>query len=188
MKDQANIPNKTGKRPWTFGRVFGTMVSGIFKTILYLILIVILTPPVYFAWRATLPMELPAFGGKTFYQVQAERQQEYAENEFHWQLTHHGEYPMKYKGMCYHFEVVYLVLVVKPLMDYVLVRHILTPKDPYTSLPANVHYQGILDYLPASWTLFEMVTLSLYQYIPHDFNAAYGPYHGACIIPPPNGK
>jgi hypothetical protein len=52
----------------------------------------------------------------------------------------------------------------------------------------NVYYQSILDYLPASWTLFEMGALNIYQFIPHDPMAAYGPNHGACIIPPPNGN
>ena len=47
---------------------------------------------------------------------------------------------------------------------------------------------GISDYLPATWTLFEMGALNLYQFIPHDPMAAYGPNHGACIIPPPNGN
>jgi hypothetical protein len=153
-----------------------------------LILIVVLAPPIYFAWRAGQPMELPEFGGKTFYQVLEERQQEYAVHEEQWRLTHNGTYPLHSKNMCFITEAVFVLGVVKPMMDYGLILHINHPDEPYYRLPLNVHYIGIADYLPASWTLFEMGALNLYQYIPHDIDAARGPHHGACIIPPPNGN
>jgi len=89
--------------------------------------------------------------------------------------------------MCFIEEAVFVFVVVKPLMDYGLILHIKHLDEPYYRLPANVHYTGIVDYLPASWALFEMGALNLYHFIPHDPMAAYGPNHGACIIPPPNG-
>jgi hypothetical protein len=180
-----NNPTSNQKSQWTFWRILGSGIGWIIKTTTILVLIVIHLPPIYFAWRTSRPMELPEFGDKSFYQILAERQQEYAAHEEVWRLTHHGEYPDHYRGMCFDSEAGFVLLIVKPSMDYVLIRHILTPNDPYTSLPANVHYQTILDYLPASWTLFEMGALNIYQYIPHDFDAAIGPHHGECIIPPP---
>lgn len=130
---------------------------------------------------------LPEFGGKTFCQIQAERQQEYAVHEAHWQMTHHGEYLMPSKGMCYRMEIGFILVVMKPLMDGARICHILIPDDPFAALPANVHYHTTPDYLPAFWTLFEMGALNIYQFIPHDPMAAIGPNYGACIIPPPNG-
>ena len=177
-----------GKSQWTFWRILGLGVECVFKGTFLLIAIVILTPPAYFAWRAGQPMELPEFGGKTFYQILAERQQAYAAHEEHWQQTHHGQYPLHSKNMCFITETVFVLGVVKPMMDYGLILHIKHPNEPYYRLPANVHYKGIADYLPATWTLFEMGALNLYQFIPHDPMAAYGPNHGACIIPPPNGS
>jgi|SRR5271157_220694 len=170
------------------GKLIWETIVYLFRTMVLVILIVVLAPPIYFAWRAGQPMELPEFGGKTFYKIQAERQQEYSLHEAYWQLTHHGEYPMHSKGMCYRMEIGFILVVVKPLMDIALIRHMITPNDPIAALPANVYYHDILDYLPASWTLFEMGALNLYQYIPYDVDAARGPHHGACIIPPPNGS
>ena len=86
-----------GKNSWTFWRILGLGVECIFKGTFLLIAIVILAPPAYFAWRAGQPMELPEFGGKTFYQILAERQQAYAAHEEHWQQMHHGQYPLHSK-------------------------------------------------------------------------------------------
>ena len=187
MNTNGNFVSKP-KKSCCLGKLIWETIVYIFRTLVLVILIVVLAPPIYFAWWAGQPMELPEFGGKTFYQIQADRQQEYAVQEAHWQLTHHEEYPMHSKGMCYRMEIGFILVVVKPLMDVALIRYMITPNDPIAALSANVHYHDILDYLPASWTLFEMGTLNIYQFIPHDPMAAYGPNHGACIISPPNGK
>ncbi|MGD0611555.1 MAG: hypothetical protein ABSB41_08560 [Anaerolineales bacterium] len=185
MNTNGNLVSKP-KKSCCLGTIIWGSIVYLFRTAVLVILIVVLAPPIYFAWRAGQPMELPQFGGKTFYQIQAERQEEYSVNEAQWQLMHHGEYPMHSKGMCYRMEIGFILVVVKPMMDYGLILHIKHPNEPYYHLPANVHYHSLLDYLPASWTLFEMGALNLYQFIPQDPMAAYGPNRGACIIPPPN--
>ena len=159
----------------------------VFCSALLFILAIGLTPSVYFSWRAGQPMEINEFGGKTFYQILVDRQQTYAEHEEQWQQTHVGEYPLGSKNMCFLVETL-VVLVQKPSMDFLLILHMRSPGNPYYALPENVHYKEIADFLPASWTLFEMSTLGLYQYIPHGISAARGPNHGACVISPPNGN
>lgn len=159
----------------------------LFRSALLLILAIGLTPQVYLAWRAGQPMELTEFAGQTFYQVLEERQQTYAEHEEQWQQTHAGEFPLVSKNMCFLIETL-VVLVQKPSMDVLLVLHMRSPDNPYYGLPEDVYFNGIADFLPASWTLFEMSTLGLYQYIPHGISAARGPNHGACVISPPNGS
>jgi hypothetical protein len=161
-------------------------IGWVFKNVLLLGMIAILTPGIYFYWRANEPMELPEFGGKTFYQVLGERQQTYAEHEEQWRQTRNGEYPLGSKNMCFLLET-FVVFYEKPLMDYALVMHMHSPGDPYYALPEKVHYNGVADFLPTSWTMFEMSTLSLYKYSPHGPSAARGPNHGACVILPPNG-
>jgi hypothetical protein len=161
-------------------------IGMVFKNILLLGMIAILTPGLYFYWRASQPMGLPEFGGKTFYQVLEERQQTYAEHEEQWRQTHDGEYPLGSKNMCILLET-FVVLYEKTLMDYALIMHIHSPENPSYALPEGVHFNGIKDFLPASWTMFEMSMLSLYQYIPQGSGAARGPNHGACVISPPNG-
>jgi hypothetical protein len=43
-------------------------IALLFKTILLALLVAVLTPILYFAWRAAQPMELPEFKGLTYYQ------------------------------------------------------------------------------------------------------------------------
>jgi hypothetical protein len=138
-------------------------IGMVFKNVLLLGMVAILTPGLYFYWRANRPMGLPEFGGKTFYQVLGERQQTYAEHEEQWRQTHDGEYPLGSKNMCFLLET-FVVLYEKPLMDYAIIMHIHSPGNPSYVLPEGVHFNGIKDFLPASWTMFEMSTLDLYQY------------------------
>jgi hypothetical protein len=168
-------------------KIVGQAIGWVFKNVLLMGMIATLTPGLYFVWRVGRPMELPKFGGKTFYQVLVERQQTYAEHEERWQQTHGGKSPLGSKNMCFLLETL-VVFVEKPLMEYLLILHMRSPGEPYYALPEKVHFYGITDFLPASWTMFEMSTLSLYQYIPHGSSAARGPNHGACIISPPNGS
>jgi hypothetical protein len=163
---------------WGIGRVF--------NIVLLLVMIASLMPGLYFSWRVNQPMELPEFGGKTFYQVLVDRQQTYAEHEELWRRTHRGEYPLGSKNICFLLET-FVVFVQKPSMEIVLVLHLRSPDDPYYALPEGVNFDGIANFLPASWTLFEMSTLGLYQHIPHGISAARGPNHGSCVISPPNG-
>jgi hypothetical protein len=122
-------------------------IGWVFKNVLLLGMIAILTPGLYFYWR---------------------------------------EYPLGSKNMCFLLET-FVVLYEKPLMDYALIMHIHSPGNPSYVLPEGVHFNGIKDFLAASWTMFEMSTLDLYQYIPHGPSAARGPNLGACVISPPNG-
>ena len=187
MNANGNFVSKPKKSCCLRAIIWETIVY-LFRTVVLVILIVVLAPPIYFAWRAGQPMELPEFGGKTFYQILADRYRTYSAHEERWRLTHQGQYPLHSKNMCFIEEAVFVLVEVKPMMDYGLILHIKHPNEPYYRLPANVQYHSLLDYLPASWTLFEMGALNLYQFIPHDPMAAYGPNHGACIIPPPNGS
>ncbi len=185
MAEVVNCAN--GKKSGMFWKVIGQGIGWVFKTTLLLGMIAILTPGIYFFWRANQPMELPEFGGKTFYQVLVERQQTYAIHEEKWQQTHDGEYPLGSKNMCFLVETL-VVFVEKPSADYLLILHMISPSDSYYALPEEVNFHGMADFLPASWIMFEMGTLSLYQYIPHGISAARGPNHGACVISPPNGS
>jgi hypothetical protein len=168
-------------------KVVGLCIGRVFNIVLLLVMIASLMPGLYFCWRVNQPMELPEFGGKSFFQVLVDRQQTYSEHEEQWKQTHAREYPLGSKNICFLLET-FVVFVQKPSMDLVLVLHMRSPNNPYYGLPENVHFNGITDFLPASWTLFEMSTLGLYQYIPQGISAARGPNHGSCVISPPEGR
>jgi hypothetical protein len=188
MAEVVNGVNANVKKTGTSWKIVGQGIGWVFKNVLLIGMIATLTPGFYFVWRVGRPMELPEFGGKTFYRVLEERSQTYAEHEELWRQTHGGEYPLGSKHMCFLLET-FVVFVQKPSMVYLLIQHMRSPSDPYYALPDGVHFiNGIADFLPASWVMFEMSTLSLYQYIPHGSGAAKGPNHGACVILPPNGS
>jgi hypothetical protein len=44
------------------------LLKTLFKMIFWSLILLLLIPPVYFAWRAAQPMELPEFNGLTYYQ------------------------------------------------------------------------------------------------------------------------
>jgi len=184
MKRAVNVEQGNVQDSQSCWGIVGRGVGCFFRILLMLGLVAVLVQPVYFAWRASRPMELPEFGGRTFYQILAERQQAYAEHEEAWQLTHDGEYPLGARNMCFLLET-WVVIIEPPLLDRLLILHIRHPGEPYYGLPADVRYQNIGDFLPATWALFEMLTLNLYQLVPNGPGAAWGPHHGSCIIPPP---
>jgi hypothetical protein len=186
MAEMVKGTNANVKKFGESWKIVRQIIGMVFNNVLLLGMIAILMPGLYFYWRANQPMGLPEFGGKTFYQVLEERQQTYAEHEEQWRQTHDGEYPLGSKNMCFLLET-FVVLYEKPLMDYALIMHIHSPGNPSYVLPEGVHFNGIKDFLAASWTMFEMSTLDLYQYIPHGPSAARGPNLGACVISPPNG-
>jgi len=91
MAAAMNGLDTNAKKPNTFWKIVGQGVGWVFKILLLLVVIVILTPAVYFAWRAGQPMEQPAFGGKTLYQVFADRRQAYDTLEARYHQAHPQE-------------------------------------------------------------------------------------------------
>jgi hypothetical protein len=57
--------------------LFWKAIAGAFKLVIVFSLILFIIPLVYFAWRAGQPMSMPDYGGRSYYQVLAERQQAY---------------------------------------------------------------------------------------------------------------
>lgn len=174
MDEVVNDVNANVKKTGISWKIVGQGIGRVFNIVLLLVMIAGLMPGLFFVWRVNQPMELYEFGGKTFYQVLLDRQQTYAEHEEQWCQTHAGEFPLGSKNMCFLVETL-VVLVQKPSMDFLLILHMHSPDNPYYGLPEDVHFNGIADFPLASWTLFEMSTLGLYQYIPHGISAARGP-------------
>jgi hypothetical protein len=73
MADVVNGVNANVKKTGMSWKIVGQAIRWVFKNVLLLGMIAILTPGFYFVWRFAWPMELPEFGGKTFYHVIAER-------------------------------------------------------------------------------------------------------------------
>ena len=79
-------------------------VLGIFgKAVAFFIIAAIVAPIVYLVWRAGQPMSMPQYGGRTYYELLAERLQGYDTLATQYQASH-PNVEVKF-GMCYQAEV-----------------------------------------------------------------------------------
>ena len=84
----------------TIGKIIGTVG----KIIVFMIIVIILAPIFYFAWRAGQPMSMPEYDGRTYYQLLAERRQAYADLATEYKDSHPS---VEVKpGMCFQTEIV----------------------------------------------------------------------------------
>jgi hypothetical protein len=67
------------------------------------ILVAILSPVIYLAWRAGQPMSMPEYDGRTYYELLAERRQAYDNLATEYQASHPGT-EVKF-GMCFQAEL-----------------------------------------------------------------------------------
>jgi hypothetical protein len=81
----------------------GKGISTILKVALLLVVILILTPIGYFAWRAGQPMSMSEYDGRTYYELLAERRQAYDNLATEYQASHPNT-DVKV-GMCFQAEI-----------------------------------------------------------------------------------
>jgi hypothetical protein len=72
------------KKKWSIWRGIGLM----FKVFGLIVVIALLAPIGYFAWRAGQPMSMPEYKGRTYYELLAERRQAYTELALSYQASH----------------------------------------------------------------------------------------------------
>ncbi len=78
-------------------------VGMMFKIIGLLVVVALLAPICYLAWRAGQPMSMSEYGGRTYYELLAERRQAYADLAAEYQASHPN---VEVKvGMCFQVEV-----------------------------------------------------------------------------------
>ena len=150
-----------------------TILAGfalLFKTALLALLLAVLTPIIYFAWRAGQPMELPEFKGLTYYQF------------LEWRSIAHNELEMKYQashpqadvkiGMCessdrqitfsigvlqsWWYTYMALTLPHEEMMKFKSMQHSIAPDNA-----------TILTFLPTWWSTYEKLIWNLSEYKPH---------------------
>jgi hypothetical protein len=87
------------KMKWSFWKEVGMM----FKIIGLRVVVALLAPIGYLAWRAGQPMRMPEYDGRTYYELVEERQQAYDELSRTYQASH-PNVDVKF-GMCYRSEL-----------------------------------------------------------------------------------
>jgi len=142
----------------------------LFKTTLLALLAAVLTPILYFAWRAAQPMELPEFKGLTYYQF------------LEWRSIAHNDLEVKYKvshpqvnvkmGVCdtsnrlitfsvsmlqsWWYTYMALTLAPEEMVKFKSMQH--------SFAPDNV---TLLTFFPSWWATYEKFIWSLVEYTPH---------------------
>jgi len=89
----------TKTKKWTIWKGVGWM----FKILGLVVIVALLAPIGYLAWRAGQPMSMPEYDGRTYYELLAERRQAYAEMATEYQASH-PDVEVK-DGMCYQLEL-----------------------------------------------------------------------------------
>ena len=86
-------------KKWSFWKGVGLM----FKILGLVVIVALLAPIGYLAWRAGQPMSMPEYGGRTYYELLSERQQTYDELAHSYQASH-PSVDVK-NGMCFQAEL-----------------------------------------------------------------------------------
>ncbi len=141
----------------------------LFKLTLLVLLVTVLTPILYFAWRAGQPMELAEFKGLTYYQY------------LEWRSIAHNDLEVKYKtlhaeakvkmGLCEDSDrLITFTVGVEQSMWYTFLslhddRNRLAMLE--ANYPANNKPVIWSNFMSSWWQSYEKLILSLAEYKPH---------------------
>jgi hypothetical protein len=150
-------------------KIFSKIIFPFARMVCGLLLVTLLTPVVYFAWRAGQPMDRPEFRSLTYYYLLEKRRASYDKLAHSYQTTHPNE---KVEiGMCFGVEVFVEIAVSWPYSGlYTLaglfpsLQGFVNPWDlRHGYVPENV---TVVNFLPAWWRTFEKFTWGLIDHVP----------------------
>ena len=151
-------------------KIFARIIFAFAKIISALVLIALLTPIAYFAWRAGQPMDRSEFRDLTYYRLLSERQDDYDQLAHAYQASHPN---VKVKtGMCFGVEVFVEVVVSWPHSGFYTLaglfpslKRFVNPWDLQRGyVPEGVTY---MNFLPVWWNTFELFLWGLIDHVPH---------------------
>lgn len=152
------------------------MIKNVFKgftllvrVILFVLIAALLTPILYFSWRAGQPMELPEFKGLTYYQFMEWRSIAHSDLEVNYQ-TAHPEVKVK-AGVCENTNRVMTFSVGVLQSWWYTFLSLRDDQDRLAMLQENYPVSNELvnwsTFMPSWWLSYEKLVLSLAQYTPH---------------------
>jgi len=160
---QENAAMKKNKK-WSFWKGVGLM----FKILGLVVIVALLAPIGYLAWRAGQPMSLPEYGGRTYYELLSERRLAYNKLATSYQASH-PSVDVK-NGACFFTEIIvelaelpisgrYAISAIYPNM-----QKSIDPRDIKNGyIPAKVTWANIL---PSTWKVFEMFVWGTIKHAP----------------------
>jgi hypothetical protein len=142
-----------------------------FSRLLYtLLLVALLTPIAYFAWRAGQPLDRPEFHGLTYYRLLSERREAYDRLAQSYQANHPNVQVKT--GMCFGVEVFVEAVAGVPNSGFYTLAGLYPSLKRYVNpwdlqrgyVPEGVTYGN---FLPAWWKTFELFLWGLIDHVPH---------------------
>jgi hypothetical protein len=161
--------------------LIGTSIKLVFKAASIVLIVAFLVPLAYFVWRASQPMEMPQFGGLTYYQLLNKRRQAYTDLAREYQAGHPDQ-EVNF-GACFPPEVAIQVIGAIPTAGFYALAGIYPQLQRYVNpgdlrqgfVSKNVNWSG---FPLAWWTAFEKLVWGMITHSPH------GPVPYCRISPP----
>ncbi len=142
--------------------------KALFQIIIVIVLLAIITPVVYFAWRMGQPMDLREFNGLTYYQVREWKKMATEDLIGKYEAAHPNQEdkgPINRMFACTGGDI--------PIAFFVSVRSV-TVAWQSEQLRSQLVDQGMPDepvtisnFLPSLWNTYEKITLSNIKHIPN---------------------
>lgn len=152
------------KKKWSFWKGVGMM----FKIIGLLVVVALLAPIGYLAWRAGQPMSMPEYSGRTYYELLAERRQAYVDLATEYQASHPSVEVRI--GACFFTEISVELMEISISGRYALsaiypnMQQSIDPRDLRDGyIPTDVTW---INLLPSSWNVFEMFVWGTIEHAP----------------------
>jgi len=151
-------------------KLFSRLILAFTKALCAFLLVALLTPITYFAWRAGQPMDRPEFRALSYYRLLSDRQDAYDQLAQSYQAGHpNGKVK---NGMCFGVEVFVEVVVSWPHSGFYTLAGLFSSLKRFVNpwdlqlgyVPEGVTY---VNFLPAWWDTFELFLWSLIDHVPH---------------------
>ena len=127
-------------------KLFGTLI----KAVLALLILAVLAPILYFAWRANQPMDMPEFKGLTYVQYMDWRKMAYEKDEEKYALAH-PNYEVK-RGGCLGADLTLQAIGVV-LINSEVVKYYIIPEK--SQLPRGFEIRSLSDLAMFAWGALE---------------------------------
>lgn len=151
-----------------FLKATGKVLTAIMKVTLLLLLILILTPLGYFAWRAGQSMTMPEYDDRTYYELLAERRQTYDALAQDYQASHPN---VEVKvGMCFQNEVIMATVYTMPWAGLCTMADLIPSLQRYIGPRAQqsgcgqVENTSWLTFFGSWWSNFERMQYPMYEH------------------------
>jgi hypothetical protein len=164
LRNSAQENTNMKKKKWSFWKGVGLM----FKILGLIVVVAMLTPIGFFAWRAGQPMSMPEYGGRTYYELLAERRQAYADLARTYQAGHPS---VEVKdGMCFQNEVIMSIGYTLPWAGFCALSDVIPslkgfigPKARQSGCGADENNKW-LNILNSWWINFERMQYPIYDH------------------------